>query len=72
MYSYVVYLGSEIPTEKDDMPSKWGVGSTLKMPIPPKIPKLALAFLAFFSLNVKNCLFLLKKDVNEIVLLLNT
>ena len=40
-----------------------GGGSTLKKAIPPKNPELALAF---FSLNVKNCLFLLKKDVNEI------
>ena len=41
-----------------------GGGSTLKKAIPPKIP--------FFSLTVKNCLFLLKKYVNEIVLLFNT
>ena len=43
--------------------TKTGGGSTLKKAIPPKNPGLALAF---FSLNVKNCLFLLKKDVNEI------
>ena len=42
-------------------------GLSLKKAIPPKNPELAiLAILAFFSPNVKNCLFLLKKDANEI------
>ena len=51
------------------LPEILGGGSTPKKAIPPKNPELALAF---FSLNVKNCSFLLKKDVNQFFLLFNT